>query len=84
MNKDQYESDEFDTSKKHVVEILLYSVLLSLLVSRDLLDLVTEQADTEIVFPPNAGRRPSGRTPSSFTTYSVSTSVNHYHSYWNG
>jgi putative transposase len=34
------------------VEILLYAALLSLLVSRDLLDLVTEQADNEIVFPP--------------------------------
>jgi len=48
----QYELDEFDTTKKHVVEILLYAALLSLLVSRDLLDLVTEQADDEIVFPP--------------------------------
>jgi hypothetical protein len=34
------------------VEILLYVALLSLLVSRDLLDLVTEQADDEIEFPP--------------------------------
>ncbi len=34
------------------MEILLYAALLSLLVSRDLLDLVTEQADDEIVFPP--------------------------------
>ena len=50
--KTQYELDEFDTMKKHVVEILLYAALLSLLVSRELLDLVTEQADDEIVFPP--------------------------------
>ena len=50
--KTQYELDEFDTTKKHVVEILLYAALLSLLVSRELLDLVTEQADDEIVFPP--------------------------------
>ncbi|MFC4440092.1 MULTISPECIES: IS4 family transposase [Natrialbaceae] len=50
--KMQYELDEFDTSKKHVVEILLYAALLSLLVSRDLLDLVTEQADDDLVFPP--------------------------------
>ena len=50
--KTQYELDEFDTTKMHVVEILLYAALLSLLVSRDLLDLVTEQADDEIVFPP--------------------------------
>ena len=50
--KTQYELDEFDTSKTYIVEILLYAALLSLLVSRDLLDLVTEQADDEIVFPP--------------------------------
>ncbi|PGF17247.1 IS4 family transposase [Natrinema sp. CBA1119] len=50
--KTQYELDEFDTTKKHVVEILLYAALLSLLVSRELLDLVTEQADDEIMFPP--------------------------------
>ena len=50
--KTQYDLDEFDTSKEHVVRILLYAALLSLLVSRSLLDLVTEQADSEIVFPP--------------------------------
>ncbi len=50
--KTQYELDEFDTTKEHVVEILLYAALLSLLVSRELLDLATEQADDEIVFPP--------------------------------
>ncbi|RLM53134.1 IS4 family transposase [Halobellus sp. Atlit-31R] len=50
--KTQYNLDEFDTSKTYIVEILLYSALLSLLVSRDLLDLVTEEADDEIVFPP--------------------------------
>ena len=50
--KTQYELDEFDTSKTYIVEILLYAALLSLLVSRDLLDLVTELADDEIVFPP--------------------------------
>ena len=50
--KTQYELDEFDTSNPAVVEILLYVALLSLLVSRDLLDLVTEQAADEIVFPP--------------------------------
>jgi len=44
--------DEFDTSKTYIVEILIYAALLSLLVSRDLLALVTEQADDEIVFPP--------------------------------
>ena len=50
--KTRYDLDEFDTSKEHVVRILLYAALLSLLVSRSLLDLVTEQADEEIVFPP--------------------------------
>ncbi|TSD13492.1 IS4 family transposase [Haloglomus irregulare] len=49
--KTQYELDEFDTSDEHVVRILLYAALLSLLVSRDLLDLVTEHADDELVFP---------------------------------
>ena len=49
--KTQYELDEFDTSNPVVVEILLYAALLSLPVSRDLLDLVTEQADDELVFP---------------------------------
>ena len=39
--KTQYELDEFDTRKKYVIEFLLYTALLSLLVSRDLLDLVT-------------------------------------------
>jgi putative transposase len=50
--KTQHELDEFDTSDPDVVKILLYAALLSLLVSRELLDLVTEQADDEIVFPP--------------------------------
>ncbi len=50
--KTQYELDEFDTSDPDVVKILLYAALLSLLVSRDLLDLITEQAADEIVFPP--------------------------------
>jgi putative transposase len=50
--KTQYELDEFDTTNPDVVEILLYAALLSLLVSRDLLDLLTEQADDDIVFPP--------------------------------
>jgi len=50
--KTQYELDDFTTSKSHVVEILLYAALLSLLVSRDLLDLLTVVADDEIVFPP--------------------------------
>ena len=42
--KTQYELDEFDTTKKHVVEILLHAALLSLLVSRELLALLPEHA----------------------------------------
>ena len=50
--KTQYELDEFDTSDPAVVEILVYAALLSLLVSCDLLGLVTEVTDDEIVFSP--------------------------------
>ena len=50
--KTQYELDVFDTSDPDVMKILLYAALLSLLVSRDLSDLVTGQTDDEIVFPP--------------------------------
>jgi len=50
--KTQYELDQFDTSDPAVVEILVYAALLSLLVSRDLLGLVTEITDDEIVLPP--------------------------------
>jgi len=53
--KTQYDLDEFDTSNEDVVKILLYAALLSLLVSRELLELVTEQAGDEIVFPPELG-----------------------------
>ncbi len=49
------ELDEFDTNNPDVVKILLYAALLSLLVSRELLDLVTEQADDE-----SRSSRPSG------------------------
>ncbi len=82
--KTQYELDEFDTSNPDVVKIPLYAALLSLLVSRELLDLVTEQADDEIVFPPEPGRRPSGRTPSSSFRNSVSTSATRHRRYWSG
>ena len=50
--KTQYGLDEFDTTKEHIVKILVYAALLALLVSRELLALVTERADEEIVFPP--------------------------------
>jgi PAS domain S-box-containing protein len=46
--KTQYELDEFDTIKEHVVKILLYAALLSLLVSRVLLDLLTGHTDKEM------------------------------------
>ncbi len=48
----QYEPDEFDTSDSAVVDIRVYAALSSLLVSRDLLVLVTEITDDEIVFSP--------------------------------
>ena len=50
--KTQYELDEFDTTKEHIVKILVYAALLSLLVSRELLGLVVECAEDDAVFPP--------------------------------
>ncbi len=50
--KTQYELDEFETSKPHVVKILLYAAMLSLVMSRDLESLVTEEVVDGIVFPP--------------------------------
>jgi putative transposase len=50
--KTQYRLDEFDTKKPHIVEILIYAALLSLVVSRELLSLVIEHADDAAVFPP--------------------------------
>jgi putative transposase len=44
--------DEFDTTKEHIVEILVYAALLSLLVICELLALVTECADGDAVFLP--------------------------------
>jgi len=41
----QYNLDEFDTSNPDVVEILLYVALLSLLVSRELLDSITAHSN---------------------------------------
>ncbi|GAA0276031.1 hypothetical protein GCM10009000_109370 [Halobacterium noricense] len=38
--KTRYELYKFDTPKKHIVEIVVYTALLTLLVSRDLLSLV--------------------------------------------
>ena len=49
--KTRYELDEFDTTKKHIVEILVYAALLTLITSRTLLDLVTEYAEDDAVFP---------------------------------
>lgn len=50
--KTLYELDKFDTSNPAVVEILLYAAVLTLLVSRELLELVIEYADDDAVFPP--------------------------------
>ena len=50
--KTQYELDEFDTTNPAVVEILLYAAVLTLLVSRELLELVIEHADDVAVFLP--------------------------------
>ncbi|MFB1066761.1 IS4 family transposase [Natrinema sp. H-ect4] len=50
--KTQCELDEFNMSNPVAVEILLYATFLSLLVSRDLVELGIEQADDEIVFSP--------------------------------
>ena len=50
--KTQYELDEFDATNSVDAKTLLYSALLSLLVNRGLLNLVTEEANDEIVFPP--------------------------------
>jgi len=50
--KTRYELDEFDTTKKHIVKILVYAALLTLIASRTLLDLVTEYAEDDAVFPP--------------------------------
>jgi len=50
--KTRYELDEFDTTKKHIVKILVYAALLTLIVSRTLLDLATEYAEDDAIFPP--------------------------------
>jgi len=53
--KTLYNFNEFDTINPAVVEILLYAAVLTLLVSRELLELlelVIEHADDEAVFPP--------------------------------
>lgn len=81
--KTQYELDEFDTSKKHVVKTLLYAALLSLLVSRDLLDLVTKQAADEIVFPPERWAATERSPPSSSFTNSATISATRRHRCWN-
>ncbi len=52
--QDEYELDEFNTTKEHIVKILVYAALLSLLVSRELLALVTECAEDEAVIPTRA------------------------------
>ena len=48
--KARHALDELNTRKKHIVEILVYAALLMLLVSRELLDVVSEHAADEAVF----------------------------------
>jgi IS4 transposase len=48
--RSRYKIDEFDTTEKHEVEIIMYAALLTLLVSRELFDLVSEHAADEAVF----------------------------------
>ena len=47
-----YDLDEFNTTNPAVIKILLYPAVLTLLVSRELLELVIEHADDDTVFPP--------------------------------
>ena len=54
--KTRYELDEFDTTKKHIVEILVYAALLSLITSRTLLNLATAAVRAD-------GRRRSENLP---------------------
>jgi putative transposase len=81
--KTQYELDEFDRSDPDMVKILLYAALLSLLVSRNLLDLGTDRPMSSC-FRRNAGRRPSGRTHSSSFTNSASISATRHRRCWSG
>lgn len=53
----QCELDAFDTTKNYIGEILLYAALLSLVVSRDLLGLVTEHAEDGVVLLPERWTR---------------------------
>lgn len=80
--KIQYKREEFDMSKLHAIEILLYAALLSLLVGRGLLDLVSEQATTKLRSRRTAFRRSSGRTSSSSSMSSVSISATYRHHWW--
>ena len=82
--KMQYELDEFNTSKPHVVKILLYAALLSLLVSRICWIWSLSTRTMRSCFHQNAKRRPSGRTPSSFFTNSVTTSATRHRHCWSG
>jgi len=82
--KTQYDLDEFDTSNEDVVKILLYAALLSLLVSRELLNWSLSRLATRSCFRRSAGRRPSGRTPSSSSTNSASISATRHRRCWSG
>ncbi|SFJ74342.1 hypothetical protein SAMN05443661_1726 [Natronobacterium gregoryi] len=65
--KTRYELDELDTTKEHVVEILLYAALLSLLASRESLDLATEQANDGIAAVSDRQTRTAARTLNTIT-----------------
>ena len=49
--KTRYALGEFNTTKKHVIEIFAYAALLTLLVSRELLDSLSGHAADDAVFP---------------------------------
>jgi len=68
--------DEFDMIDEQVVKIFLYAALISLFVSRNLLDLINERADKGLVISTEGWAATSGRTPNSFSKNSVSVLSN--------
>lgn len=76
--------DELDTSKVHVVELLLYAALSSLSMSHESSFLSMGGHLAALCFHRNAGRQPSGCTPSSSPTTSVSFLAIHRYRSWSG
>jgi len=70
--KTQYELGEFDTTKELVVRILLYVALLSLPVSHDLFELLTEHAHVDIVCPPKCRAATLG-SPGQFSSIGLAS-----------